>query len=150
MSAYADDVTSSAESHPVLGAEYFEARAIAERYLAKFQEEHSKQLFDAIIKPVLDAVQESVWDSFRDHLLSDTECNVHGEMRSMVERTVIALLSGEKWASAKYIETQYSDGKKVREALAKLHSDTIKDGRIADLEAQVEDLEKRLRWYTER
>ena len=144
--AYSAEITAEAEQHPTLGAEYFAARESVERYVAKFQEQHAYQLAEAIMKPVLDAVHEKVWGSFRDHLLSDTEDNLQTEMRRMVENSVRALLGGEKWASLKYIEYPYSEGQKVRETLAKLHSDPIKDGRIADLEAEVKRLTEQLEY----
>lgn len=145
MSAYGEENTRDAENHPTLGAEYFAARDVAERFMQAWQDEHAEKLAQEIIKPVLDVVQERVWDAFRDHLLSDTEYNIAGAMRDMVERSVRALLGGEKWANVKYIEYPYQEGQRVRAALAKLHSDPIKDGRIADLEAEVERLQEQLR-----
>lgn len=148
--SYSAEITKQAEVHPSLGAEYFAAREHAERFLKHWQEEHAEQLAMDIIKPVLDAVQEKVWDAFRDYLLSDTELNAAGAMRDMVEKSVRALLGGEKWANVKYIEYPHRDGQKVRETLAKLHSDPIKDGRIADLEKEVERLKEQVRWHSER
>lgn len=146
--SYSAEVTQDAESHPTLGAEYFEARDVANRFLSHWQDEHAKQLNDAIMGPVLDMIREKVWDSFRDWLLADTEQNLQGEMRSMVERTVNALIGGENWARVKYIDMPYREGQKVRETLAKLYSDEIKDGRIRDLEAEVKRLEDLLRFRT--
>lgn len=142
---YSPEITEQANSHPNLGAEYFAARDVAERFLKHWQDEHAEQMAEAIIKPVLDAVQDKVWDAFRDYLLSDTEMNAAGEMRRMVEDSVKALIGGEKWANVKYISLDGYRTEKVRETLAKLHSDTIKDGRIRDLEIEVERLTERLR-----
>ena len=144
--SYSAEITAEAERCPTLGAEYFAAREAVERFLSHWQEEHAEQLAEAIVKPVLDAVQEKVWDAFRDFLLSDTEQNVEGEMRRMVENSVRALIGGEKWASLKYIEYPYREGQKVRETLAKLYSDEIKDGRIRDLEAEVKRLNETIRF----
>ncbi|MBX3583589.1 MAG: hypothetical protein KF810_17015 [Rhizobiaceae bacterium] len=143
---YTVEQTENAEAHPALGAEYFAAHSFAERFMAHWQEEHAEKLASEIMNPVLDAVQDRVWDAFRDYLLSDTESNIASEMRDMVEKSVRALLGGEKWANVKYIEYPYREGQKVREALAKLHSDPIKDGRIADLEKEIERLQEQLRW----
>lgn len=145
---YSEEHTAAAETHPTLGAEYFAARDAAEAFLAHWQEEHAAKVAEEVIKPILDTIHERVNDAFRDHLLSDAEQNLQGTMRSMVESTVGALIGGHKWATEKYIETPYSDGQKVRETLAKLHSDPIKDGRIADLEKEVERLKEQLRWHT--
>lgn len=146
--AYGAEVTEQAEAHPTLGAEYFAARDAAEAFLAHWQQEHAEQLAAEIIKPLIDTIQERVNAAFRDHLLSDAEQNLQGTMRDMVEKSVRALLGGEKWANVKYIEYPYREGQKVRETLAKLYSDPIKDGRIADLEKQVEQLTESLKWHT--
>lgn len=143
--AYSAETTAEANSHPSLGAEYFAAREAAERFLAHWQEEHAEQLAEAIMKPVLDAVQDKVWDAFRDWLLSDTEQNAQTEMKRMVEDSVMALIGGEKWANRKYISPEGYRTEKVRETLAKLYSDEIKDGRIRDLEIEVERLTERLK-----
>lgn len=144
--AYSAEITEQADKHPSLGAEYFAAREAAERFLEHWQEDHAAQLAEAIMKPVLDAVQEKVWDAFRDHLLSDSEYNAHLTMSRMVEDSVRALIGGERWANVKYIEYPYREGEKVRETLAKLYSDEIKDGRIADLEKEVARLQESLRY----
>lgn len=148
--SYSAEVTAEANKNPVLGAEYFDACAVAERFMAYWHEEHAEKLAEAIMKPILDLVHERVWDSFRDFLLSDTEQNIQSEMRRMVENTVSALIGGQKWANVKYIETSFVDGQKVRETLAKIHSDPIKDGRIADLEKEVARLKDDLRFYRDR
>lgn len=144
---YSAEVTKQANEMPALGGEYFEAREVAERFMAHWAEEHAEQFAEAIIKPVLDQVQDKVWDAFREFLMSDTEQNIQTEMRRMVESTVGALIGGDKWANVKYLQSPYGDGQKVRATLAKLHSDDIKDGRIADLEAEVERLKKDLEFY---
>lgn len=143
---YSAEITDQANRHPSLGGEYFAAREAAERFLAHWQEEHAEKLAEEIMKPVLDAVKERVWDAFRDWLLSDTEYNVHMTMARMVEDSVKALIGGEKWANVKYISPEGYRTEKVRETLAKLYSDDIKDGRIADLEKEVEQLKQSLRW----
>jgi|UniRef100_A0A6H1ZB27 hypothetical protein len=144
--SYSAEITTEAQAYPTLGAEYFAAREVAERFLQHWQEEHAEQMAEAIVKPVLDAVQEKVWDAFRDFLLADAEQNLQSEMRRMVENSVRALIGGEKWANVKYIEYPHGEGKKVRETLAKLYSDEIKDGRIRDLEAEVKRLNETLRF----
>lgn len=147
---YSEDVTAEANEHPRLGAEYFVAREVAERFLAHWHEEHAEQMAEAIIKPVMDAVTEKVWDAFRDFLLSDTEVNVQTEMRRMVEDSVRALIGGDQWANVKYISPEGYRTEKVRETLAKLYSDEIKDGRIADLEKELERVKSDLEWFRTR
>lgn len=147
---YSAAITEQANEMPNLGAEYFAAREAAEKFLAHWQEEHAQQLAEAIMKPVLDAVQDKVWDAFRDYLLSDTEYNAQLTMARMVEDSVFALIGGEKWANYKYVTPAGHSAEKVRATLAKLYSDDIKDGRIADLEKEVARLTEQLRWHTQR
>jgi len=144
--AYSEEITKQANEHPTLGGEYFAAREAAERFLKHWQEEHAEQLAEAIMKPVLNEIKERVWDAFRDWLLSDTEYNAHLTMSRMVEDSVMALIGGDKWANVKYISPEGYRTEKVRETLAKLYSDEIKDGRIADLEKEVARLNDTIRF----
>jgi len=144
--AYSEEITEQANEHPSLGAEYFAAREAVERFLKHWQDEHAEQLADAIMRPVLDAVMEKVRDAFRDWLLLDAEYNAHLTMSHMVEDSVRALIGGDHWANVKYISPEGYRTEKVRETLAKLYSDPVKDGRIADLEKEVENLLESLRW----
>jgi type I site-specific restriction endonuclease len=146
MTAYSAEIIEQANEYPRLGAEYFAARDAAERFMAHWKEEHAEQFAEAILKPVMDLVTERVWDAFRDHLMMDTQSNIHTEMQRMVENSVAALIGGDKWANVKYISPEGYRTEKVRETLAKLYSDEIKDGRIADLEKKIEALEQSLRW----
>lgn len=144
--AYTQEENDFGNENPNLGAEYKAASDAASGFLEHWQEEHAEKLAAEIIKPVLDKVQEQVWDSFRDYLFMDTEYNIESKMRDMVESSVKALIGGEKWANRKYISPEGYRTEKVRETLAKLYADEIKDGRIADLEAQVKYLEESARF----
>jgi hypothetical protein len=135
-----------AERHPTLGAEYSAADRVAERFLAHWKDEHAERLCEEIMKPVMDAVQERVWDAFRDYLLQDAELNIATCMRHMVEESVRALIGGRTWANVKYIKTGAYRSEEVRATLAKMYADEIKDGRIADLEAEVARLTKSLEY----
>lgn len=146
--AYTAEQIAEGEKHTALSPEYFAARDAAERFLKHWQEEHAEQLAEAIMKPVLDAVQEKVWGAFRDWLLSDTEMNAQNEMRQIIEDSVTALIGGEEWAYRRYISPEGYRKEKVRETLAKLYSDPIKDARIRDLEIEVERLQEKLRFRT--
>lgn len=147
---YSPDIVEKANEHPNLGAEYFAAREASERFLQHWQEEHAEKLAEEIMKPVLDAVKERVWDAFRDWLLLDTEYNLQLTMSRMVEDSVKALIGGDKWANVKYISPDGYRTEKVRETLAKLYSDEIKDGRIADLEKEIERLRAEVDSYRQR
>ena len=143
---YTEEQHQFAESHQMLGAEYKAAAEAAERFLAHWTEEHAERMAEAIMMPVLDTVKEQVWDAFRDWLLSDSKYNAAGEMHDMVDKSVRALIGGRKWANVKYISPEGYDTKEVRETLAKLYSDQIKDARIADLEKEVAHLQDTLRF----
>lgn len=139
----ADDIE-EAGNHPSLGAEYFAARRVMERFMAGWQEEHLKPLADAICKEVTDRIREKVWDDFRDYLLIDTEYNAQGVIRDMVNGTVKALLTGEEWALRRYPLAAEYDAAKVRVAIAEHVGNEVAALRIAALEAEVKRLEERL------
>lgn len=147
---YSAEITAEAEKHPNLGGEYFAAHAASERFMATWKEEHAEKFADDIMKPVMDMVMSRVWDAFREFMMADAEQNVADEMRRMVESSVKALIGGDRWANVKYISPEGYGTDKVRATLAKLYSDEIKDGRIADLEREVERLSKDLAWYRQR
>lgn len=150
MMDYTPEQTEFAERHLSLGAEYADANEAAERFLAHWKEEHAEKLAEEIMKPVMDAVTDKVWDAFRDHILSDTEMNISGYMRDMVEKSVRALIGGQKWANVKYISPEGYQTEEVRKTLAKMYSDEIKDARIADLERELEQVKERLEWERRR
>ena len=117
-----------------LGPEYFASQRLAEAMINKFDAEHLKPLVDK----VADEFREKLWDDVRDYLLADTEQNVAGEVRYMVEQTVNALLTGKEWAMQRYPYADYSKGEEIRAAIAKHAGDALLARRVADLEAEVE------------
>lgn len=135
-----------AEQNPVLGAEYSAARRFMEGFAESFREEHLQPFTDEIVKTITDKVRERVWEDFNNYLLMDTEYNAQGAIYRMVNDTVKALLSGEKWAMAHYPLAARYDAEKVRAAIASHIPDAIAKARIADLEKQVSDLQERLDW----
>lgn len=124
---------SDAEEYPSLGPAYFASQRFAEGLMEGFREDH----LQPIIKMIADAVNDKLWDDARDYLLSDTESNVAGAVREMVEQTVVALLTGKQWAMARYPYADYTKGEEIRAAVAKHGSDELLMRRIADLEAEV-------------
>jgi len=148
--SYSQEVTAEAVEHPHLGAEYFHAREFASGFMKHWQEEYATELANDVIKPVLDGLYDKVLTAFQDHLFSDVEQNIQTEMRRMVEDSVKAVIGGKRWANVKYISIEGYETTKVRETLAKLYSDEIKDGRITDLEKEVARLSEQLRLHTER
>ena len=140
-----DDLTFTDEDiaiSPVLGPEYRASQRFAEGVMADFQEEH----LQPIIKMVADQVQDKLWDVARDWLLQDTETNVQGAVRDMVNQTVDALLTGNEWAMQRYPYADYSRGEEIRKAVAKHGGDELLMRRIADLEAEVAKQKETIDW----
>jgi hypothetical protein len=127
---------------PVLGPEYRASQRFAEGVMAEFQEEH----LQPIIKMVADQVQDKLWDVARDWLLQDTETNVQGAVRDMVNQTVDALLTGKEWAMQRYPYADYSRGEEIRKAVAQHGGDELLMRRIADLEAEVAKQKETIDW----
>lgn len=127
---------------PVLGPEYRASLRMAEAMLAKFDAEHLKPLVDK----VADEFRDKLWDDVREYLLMDTEQNVSGAVRDMVEQTVQALLTGKEWAMKRYPYADYNKGKDIREAVAAHGSDELLMKRIADLEAELAKKEETIQW----
>lgn len=134
------------ENTPILGPEYSAARRFMEGFAESLREEHLQPFTDEIVKTITDKIREKVWEDFNDYLLMDTEYNAANAIRSMVNDTVKALLSGEKWAMERYPLAARYDAEKVRAAIAAHIPDDIAKARIADLENQVADLSQRLEW----
>ena len=127
---------------PVLGPEYRASQRFAEGVMKGFQDEHLQPL----MKIIADEVQDKLWDVARDWLLQDTETNVHGAVRSMVEQTINALLTGKEWAMQRYPYADYSKGEEIRKAVAVHGSDELLMRRIADLETEVAKKEETIQW----
>ena len=139
------DLTSTDEDiavGPVLGPEYRASQRFAEGVMKDFQDEHLQPL----MKIIADEVQDKLWDVARDWLLQDTETNVHGAVRSMVEQTINALLTGKEWAMQRYPYADYSKGEEIRKAVAVHGGDELLMRRIADLETEVAKKEETIQW----
>lgn len=131
-----------AKGYGNLGPAYFASRDIAERAMAGFEAEHFKPLIDKFGKDFADAL----WDSVRDHLLSDTELNIQGSMWHQVDQIMQGALSGEKWIMDRYVLGEKYDCGKVRETIAKYIGEELAAKRIEDLEAEVAKLKEELAW----
>ena len=131
-----------AAKHPTLGPAYFEARAIVEKQMAKFEAEQ----FEPLVEKFTNAFREKLWDDVKDYLLGDTEMNLQSHIYHMVDSCVHAIMGGERWAIERYALQKY-DAQKAREAIAKLIPAELQDARIADLEAEVKRLRESLEMY---
>lgn len=142
---FTEEALAQAKKYDTLGPAYFEARPIVDRLMVKFEAEHFKPIVDACVKEF----QDRMWDSVRDHLLSDTEMNIHGHVYRMVDDCVAAILSGERWAIERYALGSYNQ-EKARAAIAKHIPQELQNARIADLEKEVERLRSDLKFYRDR
>ena len=129
----------------VLGPAYFKARDIAERAMKSFDNKHFKPLIDKFASEFRD----ELWRMVEYSLLDDTEMNLQSEMWRTIDGTVLALLTGEKWAMNRYcLGTRYEQ-EKVREAIAKHIPAELQDKRIGELQERVAELEKSLAFERE-
>jgi hypothetical protein len=131
--------------YPSIEPEYTRGNLVAERVMAQFKEEH----FQPLAKLVGDFIADKLWDMLRDHLLSDTELNLETAMRGRVESTVQALLGGHQWALQKYVLGERYDCEQIRAAIAKHIPAELQDKRVADLEAELAQAKKDLKFYRE-
>lgn len=99
--------------YPTLGPEYFAGRRIAERVQAELEPD----AFKPLVERAVGEFQDLLWTKVHDSLLCDTEWNIHGSIRTMVEQTVFALLQGHRWALERYPLAKYHDGQSVRMAI---------------------------------
>ena len=140
-----DDVKNGTDSL-ILGPAYFDARRVAERFMAKFEAEQFKPLIDKMAE----TFSERLWADLQSSMLSDIEMNIQGEIWRMVDNCVEALLSGNGWALEKYVLAGRYNDAEIRAMIAKHIPAEIQDARIADLEkenARLNDSLSRIRRY---
>lgn len=133
-----DEFLAEGEKSPVLGPHYFDARAVAERIVTKFEDED----FKGMIEKFADQFRDELWNSVQSSLLSDVECNVQGEIWRMVDNVVRAILGGNKWALDRYVLGDRYDCAEVRAAVAALIPAELQNPRISDLEVEIDRLRK--------
>lgn len=133
-----DEDFKSAESAPTLGPAYFASRRIADRFMANFTAEHFKPLIDEFVKEFM----THIYDDICTHLIGDTESNLQSKMWHMVDDTVKALLTGQRWALERYALGSTYDHGAVRAAVAAVIPEELQNARIKDLETEVADLKR--------
>jgi hypothetical protein len=126
--------------YPTIEPEWTHGHEKAAQVLKQFEAEH----FKPILKTLSDAMTEHLWDIFRNYLLSDTESNLECYMRQRIERSVQALLGCEQWVVEKYVMDKYDSGKQIRKTLAALIPRELQEARIADLEAELANVQEEL------
>ena len=118
---------------PALGPEYRASHRLAEAMFDKFNAEHLRPL----VEKAADEFRDKLWDDVRDWCLQDSELNVAGAVREMVEQTITALLTGKEWAMQRYPYADYSKGEEIRKAVCAHGAETLLGQRVADLEAEL-------------
>lgn len=132
-----------AESYSSLGAEYFAARDIAQRYMAKFEAEH----FYGLLKVFIDRFRDEMWNDITAFFLSDAESNLASEIRHRVEYCIQALLTGNKSYITQFVLPEYGTfSEEIRAAVAKHIPEELRNRRIADLEKELERVKEQLKW----
>ncbi len=134
---FAQEFLAEGAKSPVLGPAYFDARAVVQRLMEKFEAEQ----FESFIQSFVDQFYSNLNDAVQEHLISDAEMNVQGEIWRMVDASVKALLGGEAWALERYALGDHYDDANIRETIAKHIPAELQDRRLADLQAE----NKRLR-----
>lgn len=140
---FKDEYLKDGEKFPELGPSYFEARDVANSIL----KEVKWDFFDKIIKEASDRFYVSLQSDVENFIQSDTRSNIQGHIYRMVDNTVSALLTGEKWAFHRYVHTRNFNGEKIRKKIMETAPEEIKLGRIADLEEENRRLEKEIAFY---
>jgi hypothetical protein len=131
----ADDFAES-QNCKNLGPQYFASRRVAERVLADF----TPEMFEPVVKTLVDQIADQFWSTLRDNLLADTEYNVQGALWSQVEGTVCALLTGEPWALRRYVLAEGIDGQRVRRAIVEHCGAELRDKERRDEALEAERL----------
>lgn len=136
-----------AAKHPELGPHYFAARDAMEKFMKDFDADQ----FEPIVKKASEDFYGKLLEDVQNYLLSNAESNLQGEIWRGIDASVNALMTGEQWALNRYcLMAKYGDGQKIRAAVAKEIPEELQIGRLADLEAEVEQLRKDLAWYRQR
>lgn len=136
----------NSDRYDSLGPEYFAARRMARRFMEAFGADNFKPLIDEFTK----RFNDELWTGVVASLIDDTESNIQLETSRMVEGTVRAILSGERWALNRYVLASKYDSGSVREAVVKHIPKELQDARITDLEAEIAQLRSDLKYYRER
>ena len=139
---FTPDDFDQAEECNALGPAYFAARRVCERAMAAFEAEHMKPLIDELCSKINDRI----WESVQASLWSDVEMNLQGQMWTMVDETVSALLGGRPWALQRHLLQERCND--VRAAVAAHIPAELQDARVKDLEREVEQLRERINWLS--
>lgn len=124
-----------------LGVNYFAARDIADRVMDRFSAEMFRPMVDKFTKQF----QDDLWAKITDWLIEDTRSNIASEINTRIERTIAALLTGNRHYIDQFVLPAYSShGEAIRAAIAREIPEELQQRRIKDLEDQVASLTRSL------
>ena len=135
----AEDIAQGQE-YSSLGPGYFAGKRLAEMALTNMKPEDVQP----ILKKAADDFYALMLESVENALKIDDENNVQSKIRAMLDDTVRALLTGQKWALERYPLANYYDGAAIREAIFAQCKDQMVDARVAELEREVANLKSSL------
>lgn len=137
-----EDLHQATNGYETLGPGYFAARRMVERLMAGTEADP----FQKVVEKVTDDLRDALYQYAEDRMRGDMESNLQWHLCDMLDSTVKALLTGEKWAMERYpLSTRYDAGD-VRAACARHGGEPLLMQRIADLEKDVARLTESLRW----
>lgn len=136
------------KDYSALGPSYFAASELCENFFSEWEPEN----LEGIAQKVAEEISGKIHNELRDFIWDgQLESSLQSKAYQMVDDTVKALLTGEKWAIDRYVmNDRYNDGAVLREKLARMIPQEIQDKRIADLEAQLEKIKKERDEWIER
>lgn len=126
-----------------LGANYFAARDIADRVMDRF----SAEMFKPLVEKFTKQFSDELWARVTDWLIDDTRSNIASEINARIERTIEALLTGNRHYIDQFVLPAYSShGEAIRAVIARAVPEELQQRRIKDLEEQVESPTRSLKF----
>jgi hypothetical protein len=138
-----EDIAKGSGEYLTLGPGYFSARRFAEKVMADFQAE----FFEPLLKDFETRFTIRLWEAVTGSLINDTESNIQNHIWRTVDTIVLGLLSGETWIMRKYVLGEKYDCEKVRATVARHVPAELQDKRIAELEEEIQRLQKQLDYF---
>jgi len=140
-----EDVAKGKE-YPSARTALFAAQAPADKIVEDLL---GNELMQAVVKAAADKVSDAAFDAVSSAIWDGAlERNMQTMAYQMVDSVVAAILSGNEMYARQYALDKY-DQQGVRKAVAEMIGDEVAKMRIAELEAEVERLQKHNQWLRE-
>jgi|GEM_PF-4688323 hypothetical protein len=114
--------------------------------------EKGKESIEKRFKSILEEFINDSWNNFDDYLQNYSRYEYERMVRRDVDETIEGLLSGDtKWLKMQNIISEHTWEKvqKIRLAIWETAGGEIANSIIFSLKEEVEDLKKKLKWYSE-